>query len=95
MSDADDESANETSVHAVVDRIEDGRMAVLLVGDDGKLSLDVPLKLLPPDVGDGDHLAIKFSIKRTSKARAEERISKLQQKLGRRGGDGGNTHFKL
>ncbi len=95
MSDADAENVNETSVHAVVDRIEDGRIAVLLVGDDEKLTLDVPLVMLPPEASDGDHLTIKFSIKRSSKARAQERISKLQQKLGQRGGDGGNTHFKL
>ncbi|MCA1556899.1 MAG: DUF3006 domain-containing protein, partial [Acidobacteria bacterium] len=51
-------------VRAVVDRIEDGDIAVLSLDDEAKTQLDVPRKRLPKDANsDGDHLLLKFDVK--------------------------------
>jgi len=93
-------------VSAVVDRIEDGRIAVLSLGD-GKQMLDLPLSRLPEGTTDGDHLRLTFdgepseqtltrAVKdRQSRADAEERVRKLQERLSRAGGAKGKKDFKL
>ncbi len=51
-------------VRAVVDRIEDGNIAVLSLDDEEKTQLDVPRKQLPKDANsDGDHLLLTFDVK--------------------------------
>ncbi|HLL74777.1 MAG TPA: DUF3006 domain-containing protein [Pyrinomonadaceae bacterium] len=93
-------------VSAVVDRVEDGRIAVLSLGD-GKRLLDLPLSRLPEDTADGDHLRLTFdgepseqSLTRASKDRrsrddAEDRIRKLQEGLSHSSGTQGKKDFKL
>ncbi len=93
-------------ISAVVDRIEDGDIAVLSLGD-GKRTLDLPLSRLPEDTSDGDHLRLTFdgepseqTLKRVvqdrqSRADAEERVRKLQERLEQRGGAQGKKDFKL
>ena len=92
-------------VPAVVDRIEDGDIAVLSLGD-GKQLLDLPLSRLPEGTSDGDHLRLTFNgepseqtfkraVKdRQSRANAEDRIRKLQERLTQRGAQG-KKDFKL
>jgi hypothetical protein len=115
MPDAEDDAKRERGgeregkpreISAVVDRIEDGDVAVLSLGD-GKRTLDLPLSRLPEDTSDGDHLRLTFdgepseknltrAVKdRQSRADAEERVRKLQERLEERGGAKGKKDFKL
>jgi hypothetical protein len=97
MADRDDQTKRAPSrqIRAVVDRVEDNEMAVLSVGDDGKIQLDVPLALLPKGASDGDHLRITFSLDKASRDEAEERVKKLQDKLAQTGGAAEQKDFKL
>lgn len=93
-------------IPAVVDRVEDGGVAVLSLGD-GDRTLDLPLSRLPEGTADGDHLRLTFDgepseqtfmrgVKdRQSRADAGERVRKLQERLGQRGGAQGKKDFKL
>jgi len=102
--------AGELEVRAVVDRIEDGDIAVLVLEDEAKSQLDVPLQKLPEDANsDGDHLLLKFdvdagsgerklkSIKAALQARAEasDRVKKMQERLARMSGADDKKDFKL
>lgn len=81
---------------AVVDRIEDGGLAVLLVGEDEETKLEVPASLLPEGAESGSHLVINVTLDEDSRKAAAERVEALQEKLERRGGGGdGRKNFKL
>ncbi len=80
---------------AVIDRIEDGRMAVLLIGEDGKTQVDVPVSLLPEDARAGDHLRITITVDRSTRKAAEDRIKKLQDELRAQSGTNDKKDFKL
>jgi hypothetical protein len=97
-------------VRAVVDRIEDGDIAVLSLEDEARSQLDVPRKQLPEGANsDGDHLLLKFDVdaesgERTLKsiepapqarASAEDRIKKMQERLARMSGAPDKKNFKL
>jgi hypothetical protein len=94
MPDAEDEKKS-GPIRAVVDRIEDGGVAVLLVGDDEQTRIDVPVSLLPDGVRDGDHLKISITTDKRSRASAEERVRKLQEQLSQTGGADAQKDFKL
>jgi hypothetical protein len=94
-------------VRAVVDRIEDGDIAVLSLEDEGRSQLDVPLARLPEDANsEGDHLLLRFAVdgesgERTLKsvkpapearAAAEDRI---KARLARMSGADDKKDFKL
>ncbi len=81
-------------IHAVIDRIEDGGVAVLLIGE-GKTKIDVPVSLLPAGVKDGDHLRISITVDSQARADAEDRIRKLQQELKEQSGTADKKDFKL
>jgi hypothetical protein len=97
MPDAKDEKERTKAapILAVVDRIEDGGVAVLLVGDEGKTRIDVPVSLLPEGVSDGDHLRISITPDKRSRSSAEERVRKLQEQLTQAGGAEEQKDFKL
>ena len=97
MADRDGQSKRTASkqIRAEIDRIEDDKMAVLLVGDDGKTQLDVPVALLPEGAGGGDHLRITISIDKGSKDETATRVKKLQDKLAQAGGAEEQKDFKL
>jgi hypothetical protein len=82
-------------LHAAIDRIEDNEIAVLLLGDDGKTQVDVPVALLPEGATDGDHLRITISLDKESRAAAVDRVKKLQDKLAQAGGAQDQKDFKL
>ena len=69
---------------AVVDRVEDGGTAVVLVGDE-EVSVDLPASMLPAGAEGGSHLVITVKLDEASRASAEDRIKALQEKLERRG----------
>ncbi|MBA2731553.1 MAG: DUF3006 domain-containing protein [Acidobacteria bacterium] len=97
MADRKDQSKNAASkqIRAEIDRIEDGKMAVLVIGDEGKTQLDVPLALLPEGASDGDHVRITISIDRESRAASASRVKKLQDKLAQASGAKDQKDFKL
>ncbi|HEX8844992.1 MAG TPA: DUF3006 domain-containing protein [Pyrinomonadaceae bacterium] len=82
-------------IRAEIDRIEDGGMAVLVVGDDRQTQMDVPLSLLPEGASDGDHLRITFALDKESRASAAARVKSLQDKLAQQGGAQDQKDFKL
>jgi hypothetical protein len=78
---------------AVVDRIEDGGTAVLLVGEE-ELKVELPASLLPEGAEGGSHLSVTIALDEAARREAEERVKALQEKLEERGG-GGQKSFKL
>jgi Protein of unknown function (DUF3006) len=80
---------------AVVDRIEDGGTAVLLVGEDEETKLEVPASLLPDGAESGSHLVINVTLDEGSRRDAADRVKALQEKLERRGGGDRQKNFKL
>jgi len=97
MADSDDQDKRATSkqLHAAIDRIEDGGMAVVLLGDDEKTQIDLPLALLPDGATEGDHLTINISIDKAARAAVASRVKKLQDELTKAGGAQGQKDFKL
>ena len=80
---------------AVVDRVEDGGVAVLHVGEDEGLKVELPASLLPEGAEGGSHLLITLSLDESSRGASEERVKSLQEKLEKRGGGEGQKNFKL
>ena len=72
---------------AVIDRVE-GKLAVLLVGEDGRTKVNMPLILLPEGCKEGDVLDV--SIKKNAKATltAKNRSKSLIEKLKKKGQSG-------
>lgn len=88
-------AASSKQIHAAIDRIEDGGVAVVLVGDDEKTQLDIPRALLPDGASEGDHLRITISIDRQSRDAAAARVKSLQEKLAQKSGAEEQKDFKL
>ena len=80
---------------AVIDRIEDGRIAVIHAGDDEGTKLELPASLLPEGADAGSHLLITITLDEESRKAAEDRVKALQEKLEKRGGGEGRKDFKL
>lgn len=97
MHDSDDEKrgARAAPVHAVIDRIEDKGVAVLLVGDDEKMQIDLPAELLPKGAKEGDHLRITIALDGAARTAAADRVKKLQEQLTQAGGAQAQKDFKL
>lgn len=92
-----DEAKNqrEVTVHAVVDRIEDGDWAVLLLGDDERGRADFPRAYLPAETREGTHLRLRIEIDEESQRRAEEETRQLLERLQQRSRSKGKKDFKL
>lgn len=65
---------------AVIDRIEDG-IAVLLMGDEGKIRVNFPLFLLPAGSKESDILSISIERDPQAAQQTKERVSGLIEKL--------------
>ena len=78
---------------AVIDRIEDGGTAVVLVGEDER-KVELPASLLPEGAEGGSHLSVTIALDEAARREAEERVKALQKKLEERGGEG-RKNFKL
>ncbi|MDQ3253580.1 MAG: DUF3006 domain-containing protein [Acidobacteriota bacterium] len=87
--------APSSKTRGVIDRIEDNEMAVVLVGDDEAMSIDVPLSLLPKGAGDGDHLTITFTLNKESRAEAEDRVKAIQERLTKKSSAADKKEIKL
>ncbi len=82
-------------IHAVIDRIEDGDIAVVLLGDDNKQQIDLPVAFLPNGASDGDHLRISITLDKQTRAAAEENVKKMQDELTARSSTQDQKNFKL
>lgn len=80
---------------ATLDRVEDGDMAILFVGEGEDTQLDIPASLLPKGASDGDHLRITITIDRPSRDAAKARVKKLQEQLKQQSGTDEKKDFKL
>ena len=78
---------------ANVDRIEE-KIAVIILGDDDKVRLDLPLKYLPKGIKEGDQVRIGIELAPEGTDGARKRIKKLQQEL-MDGDDSEQKNFKL
>ena len=87
-------SGKSKRTRAVVDRIEDGGVAVLHVGEDEETKVELPASLLPEGAESGSHLVLNISLDETSRKEAEERVKALQERVEKRGGEG-RKNFKL
>ena len=95
MAQDDEQRAASKQIRAVIDRIEDDKIAVLMVGEDEQTQLDVPVSLLPEGAKDGDHLRVTFTIDRASRDTARARIKRLQVELKAESGTQDKKDFKL
>jgi hypothetical protein len=69
-----------TDFKATLDRIEEG-IAILLVRDDEKIKINIPLFLLPEGSKEGDILDINIARDVHETEAAKERVSSLLEKL--------------
>lgn len=69
-----------TNFKVTLDRIEEG-IAVLLVRDEEKIKINIPLSLLPEGSKEGDILDIAISRDVQEAEAAKERVTNLLEKL--------------
>jgi hypothetical protein len=72
---------------AVIDRIE-GDLAVVLLGENGKFKLNIPITFLPADCKEGDVLKITIERDMAATEQTKERVSSLMEKLKKKGQSG-------
>ena len=65
---------------AVIDRIE-SKFAVLLMGDDGSIKVNVPMSLLPAECRERDILDVTFKKDENATQEAKNRSKSLMEKL--------------
>jgi hypothetical protein len=65
---------------AVIDRIE-GELAVLLMGEEGKIRVNFPISLLPEGNKESDVLSITIERDPQATQQTKERTSSLMEKL--------------
>jgi hypothetical protein len=85
MSDKEKRTARSIQFRGVIDRIEDNDMAVVLLGDDEREQIDLPVAFLPADASNGDHLDITINLDDESRGSMRDRIKNLQAELLNRG----------
>ena len=73
-----------STMKAVIDRIE-GKLAVLLMGEDGSIKVNIPLILLPEGCREGDVLDIEIRKDENATIEAKNRSKNLIEKLRRKG----------
>ena len=109
MTKDDKEIGQTVEVNGVIDRIEDGAIAVLSLDDEKRSQIDLPIAQLPVGASDGEHLRLTFSLdprtqQRTLKsiavdqqarADAASRVRHLQEQLEQRSDAKGKKDFKL
>jgi hypothetical protein len=69
-----------STMRAVIDRIE-GKLAVLLMGDDGCIKVNMPVALLPVGCKEGDVLDVTFKKDENATQEANDRSKSLMGKL--------------
>jgi len=74
----------EKAMKVTIDSIED-KTAILLVGEDDKVKMNMPLVLLPEGCREGDILNISIERDPDATRQARERVSSLMEKLKKKG----------
>jgi hypothetical protein len=69
---------------ATIERIE-GKMAVLLMGEDGNAKVNMPLGLLPEGCKEGDILSVSIELDPEATEKAKETVSGMMEKLKKKG----------
>ncbi|MGH9943176.1 MAG: DUF3006 domain-containing protein [Pyrinomonadaceae bacterium] len=102
--------ARSEKVSAVIDRVEDGDIAVVMLDDEAQSQLDLHISHLPEGTRDeGAHLLLTFEINPADetrklkkiepaparRAQAESRVKNLHERLERLSGAQGKKDFKL
>lgn len=82
-------------INLVVDRIEDGKHAVLTSADDEAISIDFPASLLPEGTTDGDHLKLRITRDATARDEATAKTQELLERLESRTTTPGKKDFTL
>jgi hypothetical protein len=95
MPDEEKQDAASATIHAVIDRIEDNELAVILLGPEERERIDLPVRFLPTGAAGGDHLQITITLDEESRASAEEEVRSLQDELEKRSATKGQKNFKL
>jgi len=96
MAEDEAQGARTKKVRGVIDRIEDGAMAVVLLGDEEEHSIDVPLALLPEGASGGDQLSVTFRLDADSRRKTAARTEAMRARLERLGeANAGKKDFKL
>jgi len=72
---------------AVIDRIE-GDLAVILMGDDGRIRVNMPMILLPEGCRESDVLDIAIKKLKNATEDAKDRTKSLMEKLKKKGQSG-------
>ena len=72
-----------SSTRVVVDRIE-GDLAVLVLYEDDAVKFNLPVRLLPQGLNEGDHLRISFAADEASRDSERKRIGNLLDELKKR-----------
>ena len=93
--DSKQKRAQSKETRAVIDRLEDNEMAVILLGEDQETQVDLPVLLLPDGASDGAHLRITITLDEASRVAAEDRVKSLQDRLEKLSGKQGKKDFKL
>lgn len=73
---------SEGSTKVVIDRIE-GDLAVLVLYEDDRVKLNLPLRCLPEGVREGDHLQMGFAQDEESRESERKRVGDLLKDLKR------------
>ncbi len=68
------------STKVIVDRIE-GELAVLVLHEDDLVKFNLPVRLLPDDAREGDHLQMSFATDELSREAEKKRIDNLLGEL--------------
>jgi hypothetical protein len=76
----------EENMKAVIDRME-GKIAVLLMGEDGSAKVNMPMALLPAECKEGDILEVSITKDEKATVDAKDRSKRLIEKLKQKGQD--------
>jgi hypothetical protein len=71
---------NRSFVPAFIDRIEDD-VAVIILSEVPDIHFNFPLRYLPPNVEEGDHLKLSFELDAGAVEAARNRVAVLQTEL--------------
>ena len=71
---------SKSSIKAFIDRVE-GDLAVIVLYDDDNVKFNLPLKCLPENVSEGDHLQMTFAVDKETREAEKQKIDLLLNKL--------------
>lgn len=70
----------QTKIRGLIDRIEDG-FAVILLGDEEEVVVELPDCYLPPDIKEGDLVTFKLEVHCKKTKEAKQKVSQMIKSL--------------